>query len=192
MYKINKKTALNILKEVSKIISIDELHNCMKDLSHTDAINIVRNIFGGESREAEYIARQYNIRLSDIPTEIDSDGNKYWRNEEGQLHREDGPAIEGVYGTKEWYINGQQHREDGPAFERSDGYKQWFINGELHRVDGPAIESANGYKEWFVNGKLHREDGPAIENADGYKEWWIDGEEYSEKEFNKKIAEISK
>ena len=31
---------------------------------------------------------------------------KYW-NQNGKLHREDGPAVEWVDGSKEWYINGK-------------------------------------------------------------------------------------
>jgi hypothetical protein len=37
---------------------------------------------------------------------IDSDGNKRWRNEYGQLHRLDGPAVEWADGEKEWWVNG--------------------------------------------------------------------------------------
>jgi hypothetical protein len=95
--------------------------------------------------------------------EIDECGTKRWHNSECQLHREDGPAIERVSGTKEWFRNGLFHREDGPAFEGSDGTKEW------HRND-----------------KLHREDGPAIEWSDGYKEWWIDGAKLTEEEFLKR------
>ena len=51
-----------------------------------------------------------------------------WRNELGQLHREDGPAIVCAYGYKEWYINDKLHREDGPAIEYADGDKSWYIN----------------------------------------------------------------
>ncbi len=39
---------------------------------------------------------------------------KEYRNERGELHREDGPAIEYTSGTKMWYQNGKLHREDGP------------------------------------------------------------------------------
>lgn len=35
---------------------------------------------------------------------------------------------------------GERHREDGPAVEYADGSKYWYQNGELHREDGPAIE----------------------------------------------------
>ena len=56
-------------------------------------------------------------------------------------------------GTKRWYLNGELHREDGPAVERSNGSKFWYLNGKLHREDGPAREYANGTKEWYLNGQ---------------------------------------
>ena len=33
-------------------------------------------------------------------------------------------------GTKYWYLNGNLHREDGPAIEYPDGYKEWYLNGK--------------------------------------------------------------
>ena len=48
---------------------------------------------------------------------------KEYTNSSGQLHREDGPAIEYHNGNKHWYINGVRHRTDGPACEDSDGSK---------------------------------------------------------------------
>lgn len=50
-----------------------------------------------------------------------------WRNEEDELHREDGPAI-----------------------DRYDGWGQWYNNGELHRLNGPAIDYGP-HAEWWVN-----------------------------------------
>jgi hypothetical protein len=43
-------------------------------------------------------------------------GNLYWLQDE-LLHREDGPAIVQVNGTRIWYQNDQRHRLDGPAIE---------------------------------------------------------------------------
>ena len=80
-------------------------------------------------------------------------------------------------GHKEWYLNGELHREDGPAIEWPNGGKWWYLNGKRHREDGPALEDANGNKEWYLNGKLHREDGPAVEHTNGDKEWWLNDEE---------------
>jgi hypothetical protein len=62
--------------------------------------------------------------------EIDRYGNKCWFNEEGKLHRTDGPAVEwGVGINKQWWVNGLRHRIDGPAIEYYNGYKEWWVNG---------------------------------------------------------------
>ena len=53
-----------------------------------------------------------------------------WYNEEGEVHRTDGPAVEYAVGSKYWYINGKLHRTDGPAIEWANGNKQWWIDGE--------------------------------------------------------------
>lgn len=80
------------------------------------------------------------------------------------------------FGDKEWTLNGELHREDGPAVEWANGAKEWYLNGKRHREDGPAIEYSNGHKSWFLNGLRHREDGPAVLMG-SQKEWWINGEE---------------
>ena len=82
---------------------------------------------------------------------ISEEGKAWYLND--KLHREDGPAIEAVDGTKYWIINGRFHREDGPAMEDSDGSKEWYYNGVPHRMDGPAMELANGFRGWFYHGK---------------------------------------
>jgi len=54
---------------------------------------------------------------------------------------------------KSYYnINGQLHREDGTAIEYPDGAKRWYINGQLHREDGPAVENINSQNFWYKNG----------------------------------------
>ena len=83
-------------------------------------------------------------------------------------------------------INGELHREDGPAIEWNNGAKKWFLNGKLHRVNGPAIEHINGILSWYHNGELHRTDGPAVIWPDGEGEFWLNGEELTEEEFNLK------
>jgi len=67
-----------------------------------------------------------------------SHGNKHWKNDKGQFHREDGPAIEWNGGRKYWYLNGQLHREGGPAVENADGTKFWYLNGRPHQ-EGLAV-----------------------------------------------------
>ena len=61
-------------------------------------------------------------------------------------------------GDKFWYLNGELHREDGPAIECPDGTKRWYLNGKLHREDGPAVEYPNGDKWWYLNDKMVTEE----------------------------------
>ncbi len=125
---------------------------------------------------------------------VDNHGIKCWYNEQDQLHREDGPAVEWANGTKHWYHNGKLHREDGPAVEYANGDKHWYLNDKVHREDGPAIEWVNGTKYWYLNGTLHREDGPAVEYANmrmGDKHWFLNGKKLTEAEFNARIKQSS-
>ena len=55
-------------------------------------------------------------------------------------------------GNKEWCLNGELHREDGPAVEDTNGTKSWWLNGKLHREGGPSVEYASGTKFWYLNG----------------------------------------
>jgi len=66
-----------------------------------------------------------------MPLKIDEWGNRYWYNEKGQLHRENGPAIEWWTGHKWWYINDRMHRLDGPAIEMNDESSFWSLRGEI-------------------------------------------------------------
>lgn len=79
-----------------------------------------------------------------------------WRNNKGELHREDGPAKVYPDGSYGWYINGRYHREGGPAVVYSAGgtiKSAWYINGKLHREDGPAVVLCDETTEWYINGK---------------------------------------
>ena len=33
-------------------------------------------------------------------------------------------------GSTRWYLNGQLHREDGPAVEYANGTKEWWVDGK--------------------------------------------------------------
>ena len=59
-------------------------------------------------------------------------GIKIWSNEEGQLHRDDGPAMIWPDGTKLWYQNDKRHRTDDPAVILSDGSEEWFLNDKQY------------------------------------------------------------
>ena len=96
------------------------------------------------------------MRKEESTITIDENGDKFWRNKEGKLHRTDGPAVEHRNGTKEWYKMGKLHRIDGPAIEYPNGDKFWYQNGKRHRIDGPAVECSDGDRSWFYNnGKFH-------------------------------------
>ena len=56
-------------------------------------------------------------------------------------------------GSQVYYQNGNLHREDGPAVEYSDGYVGYWINGKLHRIDGPAVIHSNGHIGYWINGE---------------------------------------
>jgi len=90
--------------------------------------------------------------MTDNP-EIDEYGIKRWFNENGELHRLDGPAVIG-HGYESWYVNGKRHRDNGPAVSivYEDGVlcQEWYINNLLHRLDGPAIIDEYG-PAWYVN-----------------------------------------
>ena len=117
---------------------------------------------------------------------VDNDGDKKWKNEEGQPHREDGPAYVGLDGYKEWLVNGSLHRVDGPAIEYASGTKRHWIEGKAlteeefqnhpKSTHWPKMTvAANGTKQWRnERGEYHRIDAPAFETVEGHKEWFID------------------
>lgn len=92
-----------------------------------------------------------------IERTIDEDGAVRYYNENGLLHREDGPAVEycrsGHGGGNRWFYNGKKHRTDGPAVTHVDGTTEWWIDGVRHRLEGPAVEYSQGGGKWFYNGK---------------------------------------
>ena len=68
-------------------------------------------------------------------------------------------------GTQHWYLDGQLHREDGPAVICPDGHKEWYLYGdkiteeEHKRRTSPTkelsvseIEALLGYKVKIVKG----------------------------------------
>jgi hypothetical protein len=72
-----------------------------------------------------------------------------YRNEQGYLHREDGPAVEYYNGYEAWYLNGDLHREDGPAIEYYNGNKSWWLKGNLFYEE-------EDWKQEVTNIKLKR------------------------------------
>ena len=128
---------------------------------------------------------------------VGEDGTKRWY-KDGQLHREDGPALELTTGHKAWYQNSKRHREDGPAIEWVTGSRCWYYKdiyidsgvqpdpalwGRVTSVEangGPLLNGCivdfRGGKHWYKDDRRHREDGPAIEWSYGDTEWCFAGE----------------
>ena len=73
----------------------------------------------------------------------------------GLLQLPDGP-IDFKMGCRVWYLDGEVSREDGPAIDWGQGAQHWFLHGKRHRVDGPAILRANGHQEWWLHDLRHR------------------------------------
>ncbi len=105
-----------------------------------------------------------------------------WRDEDGRLHRDDGPAWILPDGTQSWYQHGEWHRDDGPAIIRANDTKEWYQHGRLHRDDGPARVRPDGSMFWYYHGERHRGDGPARIWSDGTQEWFWHGEEVTKEE----------
>ena len=108
--------------------------------------------------------------------------SREYRNNNTQLHNEQGPALEywyenGQLRDQEYYINGQRHNERGPAYQR------WHDNGQLWK------------QEYCINGQLHNEQGPAYQlwHKDGqlwFQEYWIEGNKLTETEFKSMIPSV--
>ncbi len=66
---------------------------------------------------------------------IYADGDKVWRNDVGELHRENGPADETTDGYKCWCLNNIRHRLNGPSHEYPDDECCWWKNNELISIE---------------------------------------------------------
>jgi len=75
---------------------------------------------------------------------------------------------------------GRLHREDGPALDFGDGIICWMHHGHTHRVGGPACVGYDGTEYYYQNSQLHREDGPAIIHRDGTVEYYLNDVELDE------------
>jgi len=93
-------------------------------------------------------------------------------------------------GDQIYVQDGEYHREDGPAVIFKDGSQFWYKNGVHHREDGPAIVGCGCTKEWYQNGELHRDDGPARIYKDSSEEFWVDGIQYPKKKFKKAVKQF--
>lgn len=56
-------------------------------------------------------------------------------------------------GAEVWYQDGQIHRDGGPALTLPNGTQIWYQNGKVHRVDGPAVIYPNYTVRWYLDNK---------------------------------------
>jgi len=68
--------------------------------------------------------------------QIDSLGGITFFDEKGKIHRLKGPADE----TKRleefsWRYNGYKHRLNGPAIEHVNGSKEWWLNDKEYKLE---------------------------------------------------------
>ncbi len=56
-------------------------------------------------------------------------GDIFYKNERGEFHHEDGPAVIYTNGYQAWFINGKLHCEDEPAVIYPDGSKVYYLHG---------------------------------------------------------------
>lgn len=104
--------------------------------------------------------------------------NKEWKDENGNLHRNDGPALILHNGDSIWYKNGVVHRDgDLPAATTSIG-QFWYKEGKYHRDgDKPAIVYKSGNKQWYTKGLKNRDRRqPAVVDPLTGREYWVNGE----------------
>jgi hypothetical protein len=168
--------------EYSEKIKYDEIEKA----------NLMLSKLKKERSEDAVDKRQYYLDLNGRNAIENGNGEVWYKN--GQLHREDGPAIKDVVyktavrnhrgnthdlivvepGSEEWWLNGVRHRVGGPAITYKDGSKKWYRNGVLSREDGPAVEPVVGPGNWYLVGRRHREDGPAL-YLDGNEYWYYYG-----------------
>ena len=134
---------------------------------------------------------------------------KMWKDTDGDLHREDGPAVVRKNGTKEYWLHGEQF-----TFEKWKEAKKASVHTQQQNWDNTLLVSiseaarketccvscgsekvpdgwvnyANGENLWhFKKGKLHNLAGPAIVRKDGTKEYWIEGKSYTRKDYLNKL-----
>lgn len=68
-------------------------------------------------------------------------------------HRDDGPAVVNVHGSKQWFSKGFRHRDDGPAVVRLNGRHSWYLHGVRYQLDEYAAKM-NWTDEEIIEYKL--------------------------------------
>jgi len=109
--------------------------------------------------------------------DVDPGGNIRYYDENGELHRLDGPAYEGIDGEKAWFLHGKQHRVDGPAVIHPDGGRQWWVHDWLIGRSDEGFTNKD-FERWKKRHNLWKETSQkfsAKEEMPFYDVWIDDG-----------------
>jgi len=159
-------------KNGGKIICSTETDNPQLHMAHMKHGTRVHDSSFKDLCSQEWKDERGQLHRDDGPAKITGDGTSYWY-QNGQSHRVDGPAVIFSHGSEHWCQHGVLHRDnDLPAVISDDGRNEWYSKGWHHRKNNPAILRPDGSQEWLINGHHHRINGPAIIKADGTREWY--------------------
>lgn len=88
----------------------------------------VRNIaYNPQFEKLSYNTSVLNLPNKTKDTYIDTlDGVTRFFDDDGELHRDDGPAVEYASGSQEYWRHGKLHRDGGPALVYADGSEEWY------------------------------------------------------------------
>lgn len=86
--------------------------NYFLEFEHTNKNNIYDRLIGVETHTGIVRMNQYEL----------------WCYEDGNLHRDIGPAIVSCF-SMEWWHKGLLHRIDGPAIHKKYGKTAYYIHG---------------------------------------------------------------
>jgi len=124
---------------------------------------------GIDKRGVKYYYKNGKIHNNNGHAIEHPNGDKWWY-KEGEVHRLNAPACISS-GIEVWRVNGDLHREDGPAIKVKKGYynrydnwyhgiiEGWYRHGIRHREGGAAVIYKDKRREWWLNGiKYTKED----------------------------------
>jgi hypothetical protein len=81
-------------------------------------------------------AAMNRINYNKVVFDITED--KIWTDDDGLLHRDNGPAIQMKNGKQEWFKHGKRHRLDGPAIiykNYDNDNNKWWIEDQEYSKD---------------------------------------------------------
>jgi hypothetical protein len=137
----------------------------------------------------EYVDHKQRVaarkaRLADQTATLNDQGGEredhlarmVWKNEDGLLHRLDGPAVVWDNGTTEWYVHGVKHRDVYPADIRGATF-EWWKHGRMWRENGLPVSITEQKRGWriveLVNGNPDQVVWRTIPKTEGLPEGWL-------------------